>query len=354
MLKTIIITVTLALSCYLAKASNMKLLSFYQTQYSEKSPVIDGSVSDPCWKQAVEYKSYYVYFDPNPGPGKLKTSLRLLWNQQGLFVAIINYDKNIDKIKAVNTTRDNSKMWTDDCAELYFDPTADSVGYTKFIINALGTISDMRQIDAAVKLNEWSASGLEVKTSINKEAWIIEMFIPWDDLGKMPSNGSLWKFCHVRYAWSSGKFIGVTSSPGGNYNNIGDFGFLYFSRSKDTKLENIAQIIKSKAAQPWYLELQGKFITCENDKVEASSLKDIFMAKLKSCEKLCSQIRALKDKNSDTPKIKLLAKYQLTIEKIRKLPNPAFNDVQKLSKLLAKLDELYWQMKFENLLTEIR
>jgi hypothetical protein len=342
----------------------MKLLSFYTANHSNTSPKIDGTLNDPAWAKARVHDKYYVYFKPNPGPGKLKTTLRMLWNAQGLFIGITNFDSNMEKIKAVHTTKDSNKLWTDDCAEIYFDPNAESVGFTKFTVNALGTLSDMRRIDASVSLPSWSASGVEVKTSRNKESWIIEMFIPWSDLGTPPQNGTLWKFCHVRYAWSSGKFVGVTSSPGGNYNNTGDFGFLYFADGEPAKIKKIGELLKKKAPAPWSLPIQNSLLVYEDGKLTCDKLKKIFTRKQTAAKKRISFISAFlgslkagKGASGEKSSGKLFKSSKFNecarqMEKLSAIANPTFNEIRKMDELNSRLDEMSWNLKLQKLMED--
>lgn len=332
------------------QGGEMKLLSFYTANHSTQSPKITGTLDDPCWKKAQVYNSYYVYWKPNPGPGKLKTSLRMLWNEKGLFIGITNYDKNMDKIRKVHTTRDSSKLWTDDCAELYFDPRANSVGFTKITVNALGTIADMRQIDAAVKLPSWSASGLEVKTSQNANAWVIEMFVPWSDLGKPAHAGTLWKFCHVRYAWSSGKFVGVTSSPGGNYNNTGNFGFLYFAKGESPNTNTIGKILREKATPPWCLSLGDSLLMYDNNKMSCETLQDIFKAKQKFAVKRIAEIKDILKTTKDSGLKKKFDKALSSFDTLKTVKSPTFSDIRRLNELNGEIDELFWNCKIMRLM----
>jgi len=337
-----------------AIGNNMKLLSFYTANYSKESPSINGKINDSCWEKAHIYSTYYVYFKPNPGPGKLKTSLRMLWNERGLFIAIVNYEKNIDKIRAKYTTRDSASMWTDDCAELYFDPYADSVGFTKFTVNALANIADMRQIDAAVKLTNWSASGLEVKTSKNADSWVIEMFVPWSDLGKAPHSGTVWKFCHVRYAWSTGKFVGVTSSPGGNYNNTSNFGFLYFAGDKQPDIKTTGDILKGKAAPPWCLSLGDNLLIYDDNKLVCEKFQKIFNDKRQTAATRISQIKKLL-KNSSSPAIKKeFDKILILFNKYKTIKSLTFSDIRKQNVINSKLDKIYWELKLANMINKVK
>ena len=83
----------------------------------------------------------------------------------------------------------------------------------------------MNRLDTAVVVGEWRGTGWYVKTSIQDDHWIIEGFFPWEDIGRVHEPGEMLRFCHTRYAYSSGKFVGATSSPGGNYASTHSFGY---------------------------------------------------------------------------------------------------------------------------------
>jgi hypothetical protein len=354
MLKNIFILILLINFGLSVLGDNMKLLSFYTVNYSDKLPLINGKIDDLCWEKAQEYNTYYVYFKTNPEPGKLKTSLRMLWNEKGIFIGIINYDKNIDKIRAKYTTRDSAAMWNDDCAELYFDPYADSVGFTKFTVNALATVADIRQIDAAVKLSNWSASGLEVKTSKNKDSWIIEMFVPWSDLSKVPHAGSVWKFCHVRYAWGTGKFVGVTSSPGGNYNNIGDFGFLYFAGNKQPDMKAIGTILEVRATPPWCLLLGDDLLIYDNNKLVCEKKQQVFETKRQVAANRISQIKELLKNSSDSTVKEEFNEALILFNKYATVQSLTFSDIRKQNDLNSKLNNICWKLKLADMINKIK
>lgn len=170
----------------IALNAQMRELSFYEVRRTDSAPVIDGKLDDPCWQAADRHHAYYEYFKPNPGPGVLNTEFRMLSDAKGIYLGIVNYEERIREIRKNITDRDNPQLWTDDCAEIYFDPSADSIGYTKFMVNAIATVSDMRRIDNAVSLPEWNGNGWHAAVSINADNWTIEAFLPWADLERPP------------------------------------------------------------------------------------------------------------------------------------------------------------------------
>lgn len=347
-IRKILYALLLSFSLGLNAYGDMKNLAFYVADYSKEPPVVDGRLDDKCWKQADECTTYYAYNQPNPEPGTLKTRLQMSWNEQGLFLAIVNYDANMAGIRGKYTARDAPELWQDDCAELYFDPYADAIGYTKFVVNALGTLGDMRRVDAAVVLNEWNASGVQVATQKNADSWNIEMFIPWSDLGLAAVDGSLWRFCHVRYAWSSGKFTGVTSAPGGSYTTPGNFGYLYFAGKVKPDRSIIAKVLSKKAAPPWSLSIDNGLLICENGQPVFEELSGLISKEQKKMkinfEKLSKHIKDVKNpelnRKFNTAKSRTVSAHATTA---------TLQGLKSLQTLNAELSELNSMVELEQL-----
>ena len=222
-------------------------------------------------------------------------------------MAIVNYDDNMPALKRTITEYDNGNIWMDDCGEFYFDPAADGIGYTKFTINANGAFADMRRLDAAVTMGDWNGIGTLTAASLEKDAWIIEAFFPWDDLNGVPKIGTLWQFCHTRYSWTKG-FRGMTSSPGGNYNATDKFGYLYFSDGK-TKLdpEKIGSLLQTKAAVPWCIPCGNILVSCTGAILKMDSLSELLKQETDKFRLFMLEIETL-DKNGSTKEVSKILK----------------------------------------------
>ena len=273
MKKFLSLTAILILPCMVF--SQMRELSFYEVQPRKGEIVIDGKLDEAAWKNIPVHGNYYEYWKNNPGPGALKTTYRMVYDEKGLYMAVVNFEDNIKSLKRTITEYDNSGIWQDDSGEFYFDSAADGIGYTKFTINANGAFSDMRRQDAAVTLNDWNGIGTLTAATVEKDCWIIEALFPWDDLNGVPQLGTIWQFCHTRYSWTKG-FRGMTSSPGGNYNATDKFGYLYFSDGK-TKLdpEKIGLLLQSKAAVPWCIPCGNVLVSCTGSLLKMDSIAEL-------------------------------------------------------------------------------
>lgn len=240
-----------------------RTLAVYPVQPTDHPPQIDGSIDDPCWAAAPPANVYYEYNKPHPGPGVLPTEFRMLYDARGIYLAIINHEEHPERLVAKIITSQNPDIWQDDCAEIYFDPAAEGIGFTSFKVNSLGMRTDHRRIDTAVSIPEWQAPDVVVAVGKTGKSWIIEAFFPWRDLGKTAEAGDLWMFDHIRFAYTSGSFQGVTWAPAGSYRNPQRFGYLYFSASAAPAGEQLASLFGRRVAPPWQMLTEHAVISCD-------------------------------------------------------------------------------------------
>ncbi|MBQ9772410.1 MAG: hypothetical protein IJW23_11365 [Lentisphaeria bacterium] len=323
--------------------ANMREVSFYCARPAKIAPVLDGKLDDPCWQNVPEFTSTYEYFKPNPGPGKLKNSIRIVYTDQGLYMGIIHYVDNPKEIRATVTDRDNGSLWTDDCTEIYIDADAQAIGWRKFVVNTLNTVSDIWRIDSAVLREDWTADGWEVKTLVTENSWNLETFFPWSVFNKRAVPGDTWMYCHVRYAWGGGKFTGTTSSPGGNYCSTSNFGYLYFA-TEDQKidLDGIAQMLGSKIAPPWCLSSGQDVIINEGKGIVKTTLNAMISKEKRAIEESLS-VR-------NVPKKYLAQKEKLQKEyaAILKTMKPSIQMARSLNSLARLAQEYKWGVMLEN------
>lgn len=294
-LVVVLLTVTLR--------AQMRAVSFYAVPPVRSEIQIDGRLDEAAWGQAPVHSAYYQYFVPNPPPGKLKTEHRLLYDERGLYLAITNFDEHPEKLRRNVTDRDNSHLWTDDCAEIYIDSYGNGIGYRRFVVNALGTVGDMMRLDGAVTLDEWSGDGWFARVGIEADRWVIEAFFPWADLGKKPEAGDVWMFCHVRYAYTSGSFLGVTSSAGGNYSNTGDFGYLCFQgQVAQASADGVGAMLQQRVAPPWGLVIGEQLVYHVGQGVQTAPLVERIAHEEDQAAVLGRQVTAMLQQNPGLPK----------------------------------------------------
>lgn len=334
--------ITVLIFSVLTLFANIREVSFYTPVWVDSTPVLDGKLDDKCWQQAPAYTNTYEYFKPNPAAGKLKNTFKIVYNEHGLYLGIINYEKNPEKIRINAKNRDNGNTWLDDCAELFIDSDGQGVGYRKFAVNAGGYFMDILRIDGAVVRDDWNSIGTVFKTKINKDNWVIECFFPWEDLGKKAKEGDVWMFCHIRYAWTSGSFVGTTSSPGGNYSASGNFGYLCFAGKNPVKPEAITSIFMQRIAPPWCVKINDTLVANHGKGLETAPLKKIIADEKAKVEKLVKieNIPAQYQKEYD----KLVAEFKNTAA----AKEPSVQTYRTLNALAGKFKTFNWKVKLEN------
>lgn len=295
--------------------AQMRELSFYEVRPRTNVIVIDGKIGENEWKDVPVHDSYYEYWKADPGPGSLKTELCLVYDKAGLYMAVVNYEDAISKLRRNISEYDNEDLWKDDCGEFYFDSEATGIGYTKFVINANGTGYDMRRQDASVFLLNWNGTGWKAAASVGKDAWYMEAFFPWEDLNGTGTPGALWQFCHTRFSWTKG-FRGMVSSPGANYNATNNFGYIYFSDGK-TSFDpvKIGKILSEKAVAPWCIPCENLLISCNGSRVRLEELSVLLAGEKERCRYLFMEMAALQPPQEVNEKVNKIRKNLTDAEK---------------------------------------
>jgi Carbohydrate family 9 binding domain-like len=225
-------------------ASEPAEVALYQCEPVASAPVLDGRLTDECWRDRPFLSGWYQYWTPVPKPPLLHTGARLCYDDRALYIGITLDDEQVDKIRATISGRDDPNTWQDDCVEIMVDPASSGTGYRKFTTNFLAARYDELATDAGVNAG-WNAEGWQVRTSKGADGWAIEAMFPWVDLGAKPKLGDLWSFDLVRYGYSTGSFRGVTWSLGGSYASPQSFGYLRFGPMvvpDDAMLAQIARV----------------------------------------------------------------------------------------------------------------
>lgn len=196
---TFIAQVILLSACALA-ASAQTLPSY--TIYRVPSPItIDGKLTDPAWHNAPVADDFH--FNWWTAGEKERTDVRMLWDDQYLYVAYYCYDKHI----YATITEHQGPVSKEDAIEFYASPDPIKLDFDGFEINALGTWLAFRIENGREQLR-WEPEGLRIRTSLyglqSKEEspaddhWTLELAIPWQAFSDLavhtpPHDGDRWR-----------------------------------------------------------------------------------------------------------------------------------------------------------------
>ena len=77
-----------------ALSAQMKELSFYEVRPKTGEIIIDGKISKEEWQNVPVHSDYYEYYKDNPRPGALKTTFQMVYDDKGIYMAVVNFDDN--------------------------------------------------------------------------------------------------------------------------------------------------------------------------------------------------------------------------------------------------------------------
>lgn len=161
---------------------------------------VDGQLDEPSWLAAVEVGPFHFpWWEEGQ---KEQTIVKLLWDEENLYLAYFCLDRHIS---AIVTERD-APVFNDDTIEAFIAPDPDDVKrYINFEINCRGTCMDSRP--GTPNRRAWNAEGLKcigrIHGTLNHDAdtdlcWTMEVKIPlksFDCYAKRipPEPGDMWR-----------------------------------------------------------------------------------------------------------------------------------------------------------------
>ncbi len=161
----------------------------------DNPPKIDGLLNDPVWKKAIPYTNFIMQ-EPHYGqkPSE-KTELRVLYDKNNLYIGIMCYDSEPQKIGANEFKWDNRGR-ASDVVKIIIDPFQDKRNGYVFFVNAKGVRTDGLAFGEYFSTN-WDGIW-DAKAKILKNGWSVEIKIPFKSIGFNPKLSS-WGFNVERY-----------------------------------------------------------------------------------------------------------------------------------------------------------
>ncbi len=143
--------------------------------------IIDGLLDEAAWKNTKPITEL-VQYEPRQGePPSLKTEIRILFDEQNLYVSGICYDSMGSKgIRVPNMQRDFS-FDENDLFGIAIDGLLDKRNAAAFQTNPYGAQRELLISDGSNFNREW-ISLWSVKTKIHAWGWTAEFAIPWKSI----------------------------------------------------------------------------------------------------------------------------------------------------------------------------
>ncbi len=205
-LLSLIIGSLLLTSCSSVELKDNSGLPSLNVPKADTAPQIDGKLDDPAWAKAAVINGlrpcrggkYQEKID------KVPTTIRLLWDENYLYVA---YECTDNDIVATMTERD-SLLYQEDVCEVFIDPKGDGRQYFEVQVSPNNVIFDimhlatdepryteqMRFTEDFCKsdrwvFTEWNMDGLKTATVRTEKGWNCEIAIPAKHIMKRKAKG---------------------------------------------------------------------------------------------------------------------------------------------------------------------
>ena len=157
-------------------------------------PVIDGVLDDPVWRDALPATDF-IQNRPSPGISASAVSdVRILYDDQGIYVGAMLYDSKPDSIQKELSERDN--LANTDWFGIIIDAYRDGINGFGFIVTASNVQFDTKYSTFGED-SGWDAVW-ESKVNINSEGWVVEMMIPYSALRFPDTEEQIWHLNFVR------------------------------------------------------------------------------------------------------------------------------------------------------------
>ena len=149
-----------------------------QTKFISEKIEIDGKLNENIWQTASIAKDF-VMFDPDNGkpiPDNKKTEVKVVYDNDAIYIGATLYDDSPDKILKEITQRDD--FGTSDVFGVFINGYNDGQQDFQFFVNAADGQSDCITTDTNGEDYSWDAVW-KSKAVITNKGWVVEMRIPY-------------------------------------------------------------------------------------------------------------------------------------------------------------------------------
>jgi hypothetical protein len=168
-----------------AQEQNKRMLSAH---FSTTAPKLDGELSEACWAEAP-VTGDFILNSPRPGdPMEEKTEVRVVYTNEAIYVAFVNFDSHPDSIANQLVGRDNTG--NRDYCGITFCCYRDGINGFGFYSSPAGEQRDVR-IGGDEYDESWNAVWA-CETKITDRGWTAEFKIPYAALRFPQKEEQLW------------------------------------------------------------------------------------------------------------------------------------------------------------------
>ena len=153
----------------------LSLCSLFMASNAFGSITIDGVIDEPEWQDALVYSDFVTVEPLTGGPAKYSTEVRMITNDEGIFVAFTNYQPPSVKRVKRQFPRDAQIEADRNIVSIDFDGTA-LAGYD-FTVGSANSMQDGIVTPGSYS-GDWDGTWYS-QTSSEADYWYSEIHIPW-------------------------------------------------------------------------------------------------------------------------------------------------------------------------------
>lgn len=155
-------------------------------------PVIDGTLRDEAWHAANVASGFFQHEPHNDRPASYDTEVRVLYDDNALYVAAKMFDPDTDEILREMGIRNSGDNLNADRFYIDINPFNDGINGFRFQVSASGVQTDSNLSGGGSRGDvNWDAVWVS-RHSITDNGWIVEMMIPYSALRFPKGNIQEW------------------------------------------------------------------------------------------------------------------------------------------------------------------
>ena len=162
-----------------------------------ESIIVDGNINEDAWDK-TEVANNFVMFEPDNGKPideSKKTEVKVLYDDDGIYIAAKLYDNEVDKISKEITERDD--FGTTDAFGVFINGLNDGQQDFRFFVTAAGGQLDCNATEQTGEDFSWNAIWSS-KAKITDFGWVVEMKIPYAALRFSGDQKQTWGLNFIR------------------------------------------------------------------------------------------------------------------------------------------------------------
>ena len=152
-------------------------------------PKIDGMIDEDIWQKATPATSFFQYEPHNDRPASMETIVRVLYDDNAIYISAMMIDPAPDSILTELGLRDSGDQLNADRFWVDINPFNDGINGFRFQVSASGVQTDINMSGAGNNTGGFSRRGdrnwdavWTSAVSMKENGWAVEMAIPYSAL----------------------------------------------------------------------------------------------------------------------------------------------------------------------------